>query len=115
MFYLGEMHRNGYGVQKDCKKASVWYRRAAKKNNLYAKMNLARLYKEGKIGKSNPKRTEYWIRTLILRSDMLIDMGFMYDEGYPVIECAEDAVWWYRLSAEQEDPNGQCNLGNLYC
>lgn len=44
-----------------------------------------------------------------------VHMGYLYEDGYPFNESMEDALWWYRLSADQDDPNGLSNLGNLYC
>lgn len=115
MFYLGEMYRNGYGIQRDRRKASKWYRRAAKQHHLYARMNLARMYRVGEISCRKRRISEHWMRPLDLYADETVVMGLKYEEGYEVVESIEDAVWWYRLSAENGYPNGQLYLGNLYC
>lgn len=38
----------------------------------------------------------------------------MYDEGYGVSRDYVEAVRLYRLSAEQGNSSGQCNLGFMY-
>jgi TPR repeat protein len=42
-FRLGEMYRNGQGVEKDLKSASEWLRKAASQGNENARRNLAEI------------------------------------------------------------------------
>ena len=115
MLYLGEMYRNGYGIQRDYQKACKWYRAAAKEGHGHARMNLGRMYMEGKGVKADREKAEYWMEPLFMWYETAAHMGYMYEDGWPMIESMEDAIWWYRYAADQGDANGICNLGNLYC
>ena len=41
-------------------------------------------------------------------------LGYMYENGYGVLQDYAEAMRWYRLAADQEDANAQYNLGNMY-
>ena len=115
MFYLGELYRNGEGVSKNYRTAAKWYRKSAKAGMTYASMNIGRLYREGKGVKKDLALADLWISYGCTNGESATHMGYMYEFGITFNQSMEDAVWWYRLSADQGDPNGQCNLGNLYC
>ena len=42
------------------------------------------------------------------------NLGSMYYNGRGVLQDYEEAVFWYRLSAEQGDAYAQRNLGLMY-
>ena len=41
-------------------------------------------------------------------------LGYMYENGYGVLQDYAEAMRWYRLAADQEDANAQYNLGFMY-
>jgi uncharacterized protein len=42
------------------------------------------------------------------------NLGVLYEEGIGVLQNDEEAIYWYRLAAEQGNPGGQNNLGRMY-
>ena len=42
------------------------------------------------------------------------NLGIIYDEGIGVPEDHKEALKWFSLSAEQNDPDGLCNLAEMY-
>jgi TPR repeat protein len=71
------------------------------------------MYLEGDGAGLDEDKALFWFGKVC--EETPIHMGFMYEEGFPMIRNIDDAVWWYRFSADTGDPNGLCNLGNLYC
>ena len=43
-----------------------------------------------------------------------VNLGFMYDKGYGVLQDYKTAMKWYTLAAEQGNPYPQTNLGWMY-
>jgi uncharacterized protein len=43
-----------------------------------------------------------------------VNLGYMHDKGQCVTKDYQEAVKWYRKSAEQGDSRGQYNLGVSY-
>ena len=50
-FNLGQMYREGLGVEQDYKEAVKWYRLAAEQRNERGQVNLAIMYDDGRMRK----------------------------------------------------------------
>jgi hypothetical protein len=47
-------------------------------------------------------------------ADAQLNLGFMYDNGYGIMQDYRKAIAWYRRSAEQGNKRAQYNLGLMY-
>lgn len=57
---LGDVYRDGRGVDKDLTEARYWYVRGAAKNNVFAEYNLALIFLEGKGVAQNKEKAVFW-------------------------------------------------------
>ena len=70
---------------------------------------------EGAVGKVDRTNLENWLREARLgKPQAQYNLGLMYSRGEGVPRSDQEAVKWYRLSAEQRIPGAQSNLGLMY-
>jgi len=114
---LGVMYAEGFGVTQDKAAAFEWFIKAAAKNDVRAQVNLSYMLLNGvHVAKDVPKG----LATLTKAAEQ----GFSFAQAYlgslyyygPEIPSKDHAIAakWIRLAAEQGDPVGQCEMGNLY-
>ena len=113
---LGDMYRNGLGVEPDAKKAFYWYRKLAEQGNASGQSNLGEMYQNGKGVEEDDEKAVYWLRKAAEQgnTDAQSNLGEMYQNGKGVEEDYEVAEFWYRTSAEQGNANAQYRLGMMY-
>lgn len=77
---------------------------------------LAGAYKGGLLGlPSDRAQMLYWLRKAAEKSPVAeAHVGWVYSQGDGVAKDYEEAVRWYRKSAEHGDATGQANLGFMY-
>ena len=113
---LGNMYRNGEGVERDENKAVKWYRKAAEQGDGNAQYNLGLMYEMGRgIYRDEKKAVKCYRRAAeqgLARAQLCL--GLMYECGTGVEQDDTKAAAWYRKAAEQGDPDAQCNLGVMY-
>ena len=143
-YNLGVMYQNGQGVPQDYKEAVKWYRLAAEPDQVNqgvtaAQYYLGWIYQNGQGVPQDYKEAVKWYRlaaeqgrfnlcgsiTMYLKSENCVEnknisakaqfeLGAMYQNGLGVSQDYKEAVKWYRLSAEQGDPETQYILGTMY-
>lgn len=109
---LGDMYKNGHGVEHNLVEAEAWYRKAAEQGDLRGQWALGLcVYEAG----SDPARNE----------EALGWMGRAAAHGEPFLQCwlgdfyrmsgrNEEALHWYGQAAGQDDKEGLFKLGTMY-
>ena len=112
-FRLGVMYNVGEGVPQDDAEAFKWYRLAAEKGNVWARVTLARICLD-------PER-EPVVRAEACRTaaeqggaGAQSSLGYMYSTGEGVPQDDGEAVKWFRLAADQGNASAQSSLGYMY-
>lgn len=97
---LGDRYQIGLGVARDDTQAAYWYRKAAAQGQAHAQCSLAELYYFGEV-----------------RIEMRKKYGSDPDDKYVGERVPGDynqAVYWFRKSAEQGDRRAQNFLAGMY-
>ena len=102
-YRLGNMYRDGLGVERDLEAAIHWYELAAEQGNANAQYHLGDMYREG-LGVE--RDLEETIRLYMLAADQghaeaQHHLGNMYRDGVGVARNLEEANRWYRRATEQ--------------
>ncbi len=101
---------NQYYFQKEYEEAAKWYRESAEKGNATAQNNLRHMFCSGKEVSENRLNFEKPVYRGNTAEEMLrIGNQYYFQKEY------EEAVKWYRKSAEQGNAKAQNNLANMYC
>ncbi|WP_377292658.1 caspase family protein [Rhizobium sp. SG2393] len=58
---LGDVYRDGRGIEKNLNEARYWYVLGAAKKNVFAEFNLALIYENGLGVPKNPEKAAYWL------------------------------------------------------
>ena len=111
--FLGKCYLDGNGVEKDTKNAFLWFSKAANQENAKAMFYLSSVCYGRGIGveRDLKKSAEYLGKAIVYGDDdAQLELGALQeDENNPV-----EAFKYYKLSAEQNNPYAQFNLGRLY-
>lgn len=121
-FRVGMMYFRGKGVPLNYEEAEKWFRLAAEQGDAFAQYKLGDLYEHGV--ESTSAREESANRFLerlnrftdehgIARPENKLVQMSHNDHGVP--QDIKEAMKWYRLAAEQGNPNAQQHLGDMYC
>ena len=80
---LGIMYNNGYGVEKDERKAVEWYMKAAMNGYAVSQYNLACQYEEGQGVERDYTRALYWYKKAADNGELLAmdRLGQIYSGG----------------------------------
>ena len=96
-YNLGQMYRQGHGVEQDAAEAQQWYELAAKQGYIYAQYNLALM---------NYKRQEYqaalhWFQMAAKQgsAQAQYDLGLLYYSGKGVDMDHKQAMQWFLSAA----------------
>lgn len=110
---LGDCYVGGLGVRKDRERAAAVYEQAASQGHLRAQWCLGELLAQGVGGlEPDPKKAALWCRRAA-------DGGFAPAQSTLASILAQAkkydrAVGWWRLAAEQSDPEALFNLAHAY-
>jgi TPR repeat protein len=112
---LGNMYRNGEGVQQDFKQAVAWYRKAAEQGTAEAQHALGSMYYKGKGVQQDFKQAAAWYRKAAEQGDAAAqyNLGYMYRNGQGVQQDPKQAAAWYRKAADQGHTMAYLGLGTL--
>ncbi|MEM0911298.1 MAG: tetratricopeptide repeat protein [Pseudomonadota bacterium] len=89
---------------------------SAKQGDVFAQVNLGRMYSEGKVVKQNDKEAVRWYKEAAEQGNAKAQylLGYMHRVGLGVPQDFEEAVKWYQKSAQNGDKYAQFALGFLY-
>ena len=123
-YYLGIVCKEGIGVASDPRQAVTWFREAAAAGHADAMLELYRAYQTGGGAATDGAQGQDWLRRAAeagsAEAECLYGNKLQYPtdwNAYPVVELPNnmpDAIRWYRRSAAQDFPGGQCQLGLCY-
>lgn len=99
-FFLGQMYRNGQGVEKNLQEAVNWYREAASRNNRLAQYNLGWLYDTGEGVAQNSEEAMAWYAKAARLGDPYapFNIGAAYYRGRDVPRNPENALFWFEVA-----------------
>lgn len=113
---IGVAYGNGYYVQKDIVEAKLWYRKAAKKTNVFAIWNLFIIYANGYGVKKSNKNAAVW---LVKAAEMEYakaqeQLAMWFKNGVGVEKSIEKAIYWYNKAIEQGRIVSMVRLADIY-
>jgi TPR repeat protein len=113
---LGNMYRNGEGVQQDFKQAAAWYRKAADQGFANAQGNLGVMYHYGKGVQQDFKQAVALYQKAAGQgmAQAQYNLGKMYRQGQGVQQDFKQAAALYRKAADQGMTHAQSSLGVMY-
>ena len=113
---LGDLYRDGEGVQRDYTKAREYYEKAATQGNADAQNNLAKLYYSGLgMEKDYDKAHEWWEKAAAQNNrHAQTQLGNLYFQGIIVEYNHNKAREWWERAAAQGEADAQYSLGVLY-
>ena len=114
---LGWAYELGSGVDRDAEAAYRWYTNSAAQGFVHAKQTLGKLYLDGRGTDHDADKAYHLLREAaegnVTRA--MVDLARMYnDENLGPTYDPARAVHWFRLTAEQNDPNGVRGLSDAY-
>ena len=108
---MGNLYFHGHGVEKDYKKAIVYYK---KSKTSYGLCLIGLVYTQG-TEKNYKKAKKYYEKaSLLSNSAALNNLGLLYDGGLGVKQDYLKAKEFFEKSAELNNSSGLNNLGVLY-
>ena len=116
MTLLGELYANGFGVERDDKKAADWYRLAADRGDREAMFALAMFHLGGRIGTVNREEAAKLLAAAakLGHAAAAYDLGLLYLEGQLFPQDFTRAAELFRTAAQAGNPEAQYALATLY-
>jgi TPR repeat protein len=113
---LGFMYLKGDGIDKDAKRAIVWFEKAANQGNATAQHNLGFMYLKGEGVEKDAKCAIGWFEKAANQGNARsqYNLGIIYLKGEGVEKDAKRAVVWFEKAENQGDARAQYNLGVMY-
>jgi len=110
---LAYLYKKGLGVNKDFSKSIEWYTRAADQGDEQAQFELAMVYM------GNPQDTKKSHEYLLLSAKngygaAQTMLATSYHHGWGIPPNYQEAAKWYTIAAQQNYPEAQFGLGELY-
>ena len=113
---IGNLYREGLGVEQDPGKAVEWYLKAIDGGDAPAMYNLGNCYIMGVGVEQDYREAMNWY---IRAADAgfvagMTAVGAMYEQGYGVQQDGNEALRWYQRAAEAGDATAMNNIGILF-
>ena len=116
MTLLGELYAHGFGVGRDDKKATEWYRLAAERGDREAMFALAVFHLTGRAGAVNREQAAKLFAAAAKLGHIAAayDLGLLYLEGQLFPQDFKRAAELFRGAAQAGSPEAQYVLATLY-
>lgn len=113
---IGFYYFNGFYVLQDKAAAVRWYRKAARKGNIYAQYCLGNAYFDGDGVQQDPSEAIKLYKNSAKRGCVFAqyNLACCYADGEGVKKDNVEAVKWYKKAAEQGYAEAQYNLACCY-
>jgi TPR repeat protein len=113
---LGDIYKDGRGVEKDNQEAVKWYRKAAEQGDAEGQHRLGGMYYKGLGVKQSYVEAMKWFKKAAEQGDKRsqFNVGMMYDNGLGVQQNYAEAVKWYKMAADQKNADALFSLGLMY-
>lgn len=114
---LGILYENGQGVKQDYNKAIEWYQKAVEQGDSEASYNLGNLYRTG-LGIEKNLQKAYELYLYAAKKDdcplAQYNLARMYEKGEGVSRDYNKAIYWFKLSAINNNTGAFFALGEIY-
>jgi len=113
---LGDMYKEGVGVEQDYVQSVKWYQLAAEQGHEFAQGRLGDFYRDGKGVERDYQQAVYWYRLAAGNGYEAAQrsLGDFYRDGTVVERDYRKAAYWYAQAAEQGNQWAQRSLGYLF-
>lgn len=115
-YTLGWMYESGQGIEKDDKKAALWYTKSAQQGNMAAQYVLATMYSKGRGVIQNTAQAINWYTQAANQGDAIAQfkLGEHYQQGDGVELDYKQGISWIKKAADQGHIMAQIRLGKIY-
>lgn len=122
---LADCYYNGYGVERDIKRATELYEMAAKGKDAHAMMMLRNIYRFGANGNPDLDMSSRWAEAYLAEKtkeggdatrglpDSCFAVGNIYRHGYGVAPDSAVALAWYEKAADKKSWKAMLRLADL--
>jgi TPR repeat protein len=116
MTLLGELYANGFGIERDDKKAAEWYRLAADRGDRAAMFALGMFYLGGRLGTVNSEQGAKLLAAAakLGHAAASYDLALLYLEGKVFPQDFARAAELFRIAADAGNPEAQYALATFY-
>ncbi|KAG0195682.1 hypothetical protein BGX33_002806 [Mortierella sp. NVP41] len=113
---LGDMYRDGRGVEKDYQAAMDWYLKAADQGDPVGQRQVGNLHHYGQgVPRNHYQAMEWYLKAAGQGSaDAQCNIGNGYLNGHGVSQDYSLAMAWYFKAADQGHAGAQVNIGTMY-
>ncbi len=110
--YLG----GRYNLESNSKKAAYWLLRAARDGQIYAALEMGKLFALGNGVNKEPEHAVYWWRKAAKGglSEAQYQLGKAYLDGFGITKNPTESMHWMTLAAENGNHNAEYELGKMY-
>ncbi len=114
-YKLGCLYRDGKGVRKDQRLASMWFGKAEEHGFDVKRMGLEACLAEGDSVPRDRSEAVRWYRKAAEQgnADAQFNLAYCFENGYGVPQNSAVAARWYAKAAGQGHPNAMYRLGCL--
>ena len=122
---LADYYKNGWGVEKDIKRAIELYEKAARSGVVASMRSLSRLYRFNAASKEDVAKADEWARKYIERltqkgggaargvADSCVGVGNYYRYGYGVEANPKEAYEWFAKAADKKSWAAMLKLASM--
>jgi TPR repeat protein len=116
MTLLGEIYANGFGIDRNDKKAAEWYQFAADRGDREAMFALGMFHLGGRLGTVNSEAGAKLLAAAAKLGHVAAsyDLGLLYLEGRVFPQDFARAAELFRVAADAGSPEAQYALATLY-
>ncbi len=113
---LGDVYRDGRGIEKNLNEARYWYVLGAAKKNVFAEFNLALIYENGLGVSADPQKAAYWLWRAAKQgfAPAMEKLSAYYLDGKAVPKDVAQAEILLTGAAEMGHIYAELRLGDLY-
>ncbi len=113
---LGDVYRDGRGIEKNLNEARYWYVLGAAKKNVFAEFNLAVIYENGMGVEANPQKAAYWLWRAAKQgfAPAMEKLSAYYLDGKVLTKDPVQAELLLQGASEMGHIYAEYQLGNLY-
>ncbi|KAF9294533.1 hypothetical protein BGZ88_003702 [Linnemannia elongata] len=115
-FALGEMYKDGRGVEQDYRAAMTWYLKAAEQGDMASQARVAYLYRDGLGVEQDHAAAVKWYLKAAGQGDAnsQSSVAYLFEDGLGTPQDFNQAREWYQRAADQGLAVAQSNLGYMY-
>lgn len=113
---LGNLLKEGRGVEQDLLQAAQWFEKAVAGGNLHATVALAGMYREGQgVPRNTDKAVQLYQKAASAgHPRALVQLGILHFKGEDVPQNDEQAVSYFRQAALKGDPGAMVYLAYMH-